>query len=116
MEHKSNPLISTRAFVKRLGAYGLLAFLLILFSVLLGMVGYHHFAQLTWIDSFHMSCLILTGMGPTNEMPSVSAKLFSSIFALYSGVSFLTIAAILFSPIIHRILHVLHLEDLDKDE
>lgn len=115
MEHISNRLISNKEFAKRLIYYGLLAFILIVFSVLLGTVGYRHFAQLTWIDSFHMSCLILTGMGPTNEMPTVSAKLFSSLFALYSGVSFLTIAAILFSPIIHRILHILHIEDTDKD-
>lgn len=111
MEHKSNPLISTTDFAKRLFTYSCLAFLLIIFSVLLGMVGYHHFAQLTWIDSLHMSCLILTGMGPTSEMPTDAAKIFSSLFALYSGVSFLTVAAILFSPIIHRILHSLHLED-----
>lgn len=111
MEHKTQNVISHKKFVERLLRYSLFAILLILISVMIGMIGYHYFASLSWIDSFHMSCLILTGMGPTNEMPNDSAKIFSSLYALYSGISFLTISAIVFSPIIHRLLHILHIED-----
>ena len=58
-----------------------------------------------------MACMILTGMGPVAEMPTQGAKIFSSLYALYSGVAFLSITAVLFAPIIHRILHILHVED-----
>ena len=68
------------------------------------------FAGLEWIDSFHMACLILTGMGPVVEMKTTAAKLFSSFYALYSGVAFLSITAVFLAPIIHRILHILHVE------
>jgi hypothetical protein len=60
--------------------------------------------------------MILTGMGPVTEMMSNPAKLFSSFYALYSGVAFLSIAAVFFTPIIHRILHILHVEYDDNDQ
>ena len=60
-----------------------------------------------------MACMILTGMGPVSEMTSPSAKLFSSLYALYSGVAFLSITAVFFAPIIHRLLHILHVEQDD---
>jgi hypothetical protein len=48
-------------------------------------------------------------------MNSSSAKLFSSIYALYSGIAFLSITAVFFAPIIHRLLHILHVETDQKD-
>jgi hypothetical protein len=44
-------------------------------------------------------------------MTTTNAKLFSSFYALYSGVAFLSITAVFFAPIIHRLLHILHVED-----
>jgi hypothetical protein len=58
-----------------------------------------------------MASLILTGMGPVIEMKTTAAKLFSSFYALYSGVAFLSITALFMAPIIHRLLHILHLDD-----
>jgi uncharacterized protein YybS (DUF2232 family) len=93
----------------------LFAGFLIGFSVGIGTVGYHWVADLEWIDSFHMACLILTGMGPVVEMKTTTAKLFSSFYALYSGVAFLSITAVFFAPLIHRVLHILHIEDQTED-
>jgi hypothetical protein len=59
--------------------------------------------------------MILTGMGPVAEMTTPPAKIFSSFYALYSGVAFLSITAVFFAPIIHRLLHILHIEQ-DGDE
>jgi hypothetical protein len=112
MEHK---IVSQTKFAKRVARYSLFALVLILVSILIGVLGYHYFAALSWIDSFQMACLILTGMGPTDPMPTNEAKIFSSIYALYSGISFLTVSAIVFSPILHRILHILHVES-NNDE
>jgi hypothetical protein len=49
-------------------------------------------------------------MGPTAEMHTNAAKLFSSFYALYSGVAFLSITAVFFAPIVHRVLHILQVE------
>ncbi|MES2800637.1 MAG: hypothetical protein V4638_11515 [Bacteroidota bacterium] len=115
LENRRQKVTPFPQFLFRLGRYGLFALGLIVFSVLLGTVGYHYFGQSSWLDSFHMACMILTGMGPVVEMTSPTAKIFSSIYALYSGVVFLSITAVFFAPIIHRLLHILHVEQ-DENE
>lgn len=116
MEHKRQKLISFPFFLRRFIRYGLFAFGLITFSLLIGIVGYRLVANLSWIDSLYMASMILTGMGPTAEITTVSGKIFSSIYALYSGVAFLSITALVFAPVIHRILHILHVEDDNQKE
>lgn len=116
LENRRQKVTPLPDFLFRVGRYGLFALVLIVFSVLLGTIGYHHFGQVSWLDSFHMACMILTGMGPVVEMTSPTAKLFSSFYALYSGVAFLSITAVFFAPIIHRLLHILHVEQEDSEE
>jgi hypothetical protein len=112
-EHRSQKIASLPQFLMRLVRYALFAGALIVFSVLIGTTGYHYLGHLRWLDSFHMACMILTGMGPVEVMKSNGAKIFSSLFALYSGVAFLSITAVFFAPVVHRFLHILHVE---KDE
>ena len=113
LEHRKQKVVPLPHFFLRLGRYSLFCLLLIAFSVLIGTTGYKFYGQLSWIDSFYMSCMILTGMGPVAEMTTPTSKLFSSFYALYSGVAFLSITAVFFAPIIHRILHILQVE-VDK--
>jgi hypothetical protein len=47
-------------------------------------------------------------------MPSDAAKLFASAYAVFSGVAFLTTFSILIAPILHRILHRLHLNEVGE--
>jgi hypothetical protein len=115
MEHKSQSVLGFPAFLGRMARYAGFAFSLVLFSVIIGTMGYRILGDLSWLDSFYMACMILTGMGPVADMNSPGAKLFSSLYALYSGVAFLSITAVFFAPIIHRLLHILHVEDIDPD-
>lgn len=110
-ESRKQPLISQSDFAKRMLQFALYSFLIVGFSMALGVVGYMYYGDLNFIDAFHMSALILTGMGPVAEMKTVAAKLFSSFYALYSGVAFLTMMATFLAPILHRLLHILHLDD-----
>jgi hypothetical protein len=84
LENRKQEIAPFPHFLFRLGMYGLFALGLILFSVLVGTFGYHYFAHISWIDSFYMACMILTGMGPIAEMNTTSAKIFSAVYALYS--------------------------------
>ena len=115
LENRKEKVVPLKPFLIRLSRYGLFALLLIIFSAGIGMLGYHHFGKLNWINRFHMSCMILTGMGPVAEMNTNPAKLFSSFYALYSGIAFLSITAVFFAPIIHRLLHILQVEKNGKD-
>lgn len=109
-EHRKQKVASLPQFLIRMSRYALFSGTLIVFSVMAGTLGYHHYGLLNWLDSFYMSCMILTGMGPVVEMRSVGAKIFSSFFALYSGVAFLSITAVFFAPLVHRLLHILQVE------
>jgi hypothetical protein len=114
-EHKDEPLLSRFQFYGRLArAFGV-SLLIVGGSLLLGMTGYHYFAALPWIDALQNSAMILTGMGPVDPMPTTTAKLFASFYALYSGIAFLSMMAVLLAPIIHRAMHEFHL-DLDEDD
>lgn len=115
-EHKTQPLAPRYKFFIRLARHFCWTLLIVGFSLAMGSCGYHFIAGLDWIDSFHNASMILTGMGPLNPMPSVPAKLFSSFYALYSGVAFLTMVATLLAPVAHRFMHRLHLEFEEEDE
>jgi hypothetical protein len=115
LEHHRQKVATIPKFLIRLARYGIFSVVLIAFSLGIGITGYHYLGRLDWLDSFHMSSMILTGMGPVAEMTTKGAKLFSSFYALYSGVAFLSITAVFFAPIIHRLLHILQVEKNDGE-
>jgi len=84
--------------------------------LMVGVLGYHHFAKLDWVDAVLNASMILTGMGPVAPMNDTASKLFASAYALFSGVAFLSGVAIVLSPLFHRILHHFHLADEDERE
>jgi hypothetical protein len=110
LENKTEKVVAIPHFLNRMVRYALFSLVLIVLSLGIGVAGYYYIGGLNTIDSFHMTCMILTGMGPTAEMQTNAAKLFSSFYALYSGVAFLSITAVFFAPIVHRVLHILHVE------
>lgn len=114
LEHRKQNLLPWPRFILRLSGYLAFTLAMIAFSLFLGMMGYHLIGKLNFLDSFHMSCMILTGMGPVVEMHSAASKIFSSLYALYSGIVFLSITAVFFTPIIHRILHILHIDETEN--
>ncbi len=115
-EHHKSELLPFKKFLMRALRFAMYSFIIIVLSVGIGVFGYHYFAGLEWIDSFYNACMILTGMGPVNPMTTGPAKLFSSFYALYSGIAFLTTIAVVFAPIAHRFLHILHLENKNPEE
>lgn len=114
-ESKYQPLLSRRDFLRRVARSFGVTLAIIVFSLLLGSAGYHYAAGLPWIDSLLNASMILTGMGPVDPMPSTAGKLFATGYALYSGIAFLTMMAILLAPLLHRAMHRFHLEEEDDE-
>ena len=110
-EHKGEEILSQSEFLLRLLRSFCATALIVAVSLGIGSVGYHHFEQMPWIDALLNATMILTGMGPDTELKQVSGKLFATFYALYSGIAFLTIMAVLLAPVIHRALHRFHLDD-----
>jgi len=109
-ESRTSPLLPRRHFYARLGRHGLLGTCTITISVLIGMLGYHFFEGLGWIDSYANAALILSGMGPLDGVKTVAGRLFVGTYSLFSGVVFLTTVGFFLMPILHRVLHKFHLE------
>ena len=115
-EHRAKPLLPRKVFLLRVLRSLALAFGIIGVSLGLGIFGYHFFAGLSWVDALLNAAMILTGMGPVNELHTSGAKFFASLYALFSGVVFLTAVAVLLAPVMHRFLHQFHLESESPDD
>ena len=115
-EHHNEPLISRRAFVFRMARFGLVALGLIAGSLFLGVLGYHLFEGLSWLDALVNASMLLGGMGPVDPLHTVGGKLFASFYALYAGMIFLVIVGLIFAPIFHRFMHHFHLEIEGEDD
>ena len=110
-EHHKQPLARKDVFARRLARNGFIGLLLLVFSLGVGMVGYHFLEGLSWIDSLLNAAMILGGMGPVNPLKTEAGKIFASFYALYSGVVLLASVGVLAAPIFHRFLHHFHLAD-----
>jgi hypothetical protein len=115
-EHLSKPLLPRRKFYTRVFLHFLSGFSLILFSLLIGILGYHYAERLSWIDSFLNASMILSGMGPANQIHTDEGKIFASIYSLFSGIIFLASVGIFFVPVYHRFIHKFHLAGADDKE
>lgn len=114
-ETKSQPLLTKSEFLQRMLGNLAIAIGVIGLSLLGGMIGYHHFEGLNWIDSYAEASMILSGMGPLSQLKTTGGKIFAGSYALYSGLLIIITTGFLLSPIVHRIMHSFHLED-DEDE
>ncbi|HEY4799754.1 MAG TPA: hypothetical protein VII99_11805 [Bacteroidia bacterium] len=113
-EHHKKPILSRNEFYVRLLRNLLWSAMIIFFSLLLGILGYHFTENLGWLDSLLNASMILTGMGPVNAMTTTAGKLFASFYALFSGIAFLTTMAVVIAPVLHRFLHKFHLDEKEK--
>lgn len=109
-EHHSEPLASASEFTQRMFRFGMFTAAIILSSLSIGVIGYHYFESMPWIDAVLNASMILGGMGPVDTLQTNAGKIFASFYALYSGIVLLASVGVLVTPIFHRILHHFHLE------
>ncbi len=110
-ENRNEPLLPFRHFVRRQVVHVLIGLGVIFASLGLGVAGYHIFEKLAFLDALVNAAMILGGMGPVNPILTPAGKVFASFYALYSGIVFLVVVGVMMAPLIHRLLHRLHLEE-----
>lgn len=110
MSVKLKQLPHRKHFAKALIRNLLAGFIILCFSLGLGIYGYHHYFALSWVDSLYNASMILTGMGPVDAALNDESKFFASFYAIYSGVAFLSSVAVILGPVLHRFLHKLKLD------
>ncbi|HEX3096660.1 MAG TPA: hypothetical protein VHQ02_03020 [Usitatibacter sp.] len=115
MDYGRRPLADRQVFRRRLIGTGRIGLGLIVLSLAIGIAGYAITEDLSFVDAFLNASMILSGMGPLHEPKTLAGKIFAGCYALYSGFAVLGIAAIVFSPVIHRLFHRFHIADTDDD-
>ena len=110
-EHRSKPLLPRPKYYWRLAQSVLAGTGLVAVSLGVGMVGYHFFENMPWIDAFVNAAMILAGMGPVGTLQTAGGKLFAGCYALYSGLLLIVTAGVVFAPVVHRFLHKFHVEE-----
>ena len=110
-EHKSEPVAMRSVFLKRVFTHFLWTLIILGTCLLIGIIGYKNTGPMSWIDAVHNASMILGGMGPVVIIETFWGKIFSSFYALFSGVIFITSIGILIAPIAHRFFHKMNLED-----
>ena len=109
-EHRSSPLLPRKEFIARMGRCVGLSAAISLVTLGIGMCGYHLLEKMPWPDSFANASMILAGMGPLGNLNTDAGKIFAGFYALFCGLIFCTIIAVILAPIFHRCLHKFHLE------
>jgi hypothetical protein len=116
------PIASRRRFALRMLRNAAIAAGVVGGALAIGMTGYHQLGGLGWVESFYYASMILSGEGPPLDPQSLTGAalehlhLFAGFYALFSGVTFITMVGVLFAPAIHRFLHKFHLEIAAHDE
>src|SRR5450755_1890172 len=110
-ETKTSPLAPKKVYYYRVLRNVLIGSLILLICLALGIAGYHYTANIGWLDSLHNASMILSGMGPVVNIETSGGKVFSSFYALFSGVVFITNISFILAPVVHRFLHRLHVKE-----
>ena len=67
------------------------------------------------VDALLNAAMLRGGMGPVGLIQGTAGKLFGAAYALYAGLVFIGSSAVAFAPILHRLIHKLHLEEVEDD-
>jgi hypothetical protein len=114
-EHRSQPLLPLRLFYQRVLRNLVIALSVLAVCLVIGTMGYHQWAnaepKIGWLDAFHNASMILSGMGPVITINTNGGKIFSALYALFSGIVFVTNIGLILAPAIHRLFHRLHLQE-----
>lgn len=109
---RARPLLPVKQFRRHLMRYGAYAGALLAISLAIGVAGFHWLAGQSGLDALLNAAMLLGGMGPIGTIRGTGGKLFGAAYALYAGLVFIGAAAIAFAPVVHRLIHRLHLEEV----
>jgi len=110
-ESRKQRLLTRAQFARRVFFHLLFVIACAAVSLAAGILGYHFLGALPWVDALLDASMILGGMGPVDTLKSDAAKVFASLYALYSGLFFIGVIAVLVVPFVHRIMHKIHIDE-----
>ena len=109
-EKASEPVISTNHFIWRVFKHALYVVGFLVLSVLLGALGFMLIEGLPFKDASLVAAHILAGLGLIQLPETYAGRVFVALFGLYASLFFLAAFSVIFAPVVHRIVHKLHLD------
>jgi hypothetical protein len=92
-----------------------MAAILIVVSLAVGMLGFHLSAGYGLIESFSQAALLLGGEGPSGTYPTDASRIFAGAYALYSGLAYIVVTALLLAPVFSHVLKRHHIDVGDTE-
>ncbi|MGZ7036835.1 MAG: hypothetical protein ACXVJO_01580 [Thermoanaerobaculia bacterium] len=112
-ERRTERLLPRAQFLRRVAGHVAIGFSMVAVALFIGVAGYHWLAHLRWVDALVNASMILGGMGPVDPLPNDASKIFASLYALFSGLVFIALLAVVLAPFLHRLIHAFHLAQKD---
>lgn len=106
---------SIQVLFSRFFTYLSLSAIFILLGLSVGIIGYHWTVGLSWMDALVEASMILSGMGPISDLPTNNAKIFASLYALFSGLVFVLAMGIVLSPVVYTLLRQFKINQQDEE-
>ena len=113
-EHRRQPLAPLHIYYKRIFRNIFLVNIVLFVMLVIGTSGFYYFTtpHVAVIDAFHNASMILSGMGPVLAgQLTYAGKIFSSLYAIFGGVIFMSSVGFILTPVVHRFLHRFHLQE-----
>ena len=114
-EHYRQPLLPRQKFFMRMVRSVIVSFCILLATILSGILGFHAIEGYSGLDAFLNSVMIMTGVGSVGTIATNAGKIFTGVYSIVSTLIFFAILAIIFTPVLHRVLHRLHVDVDNKD-
>ena len=115
-EHRREPVISRRQFLHRMAKALALWFALTVLGLAIGIAGYAFFENMSFVDAYVNAAMILSGMGPLEQLSTTVGKIFAGSYAIFSGLVIVIATSFVLAPIFHRVLHRFHMEQGGQDD
>jgi len=111
-ERRHHKLLPLNKFISRVIFHLIIGLTVISIFLTIGILGYRHFEGMNWVDAYENAAMILSGMGPVEPLRTIGGKIFAGTYALFSGIIFLAVIAVIIAPLFHRFLHNFMIKDV----
>jgi hypothetical protein len=111
-ESRYHKILPIHKFLYRVFVHLAIGLGIIVICLGIGIFGYHYFESMDWITAYENAAMILSGMGPVDTLYTNNGKIFAGTYALFSGIIFLVVIAIIIAPLFHRFFHKYMIKDI----
>jgi hypothetical protein len=115
-EHRNAPLAPHAVFLGRIARSSVFALAMIAIALAIGIVGYMATEQMDLLDAYLNAAMLLGGMGEVDALHTDAGKFFAGTYALFCGLLIVIASGVVLAPILHRVLHALHVERGEKTQ